>query len=212
MPNWVNNTIITDDQDDMQAILKLMQTEKSPFDFNALIPMPESLNITSGSSNDEDMYYYLSKRLTVPLKEVEDNPDAKLIHNMFSQHTEWLKRVKERIEEALSTGQEPSYDMGKQLIDNYKAYGATTWYEWSIQNWGSKWNACRVGVDETSLVFDTPWDVPFPIMEALCTALPDVPFTFEAWYEDDTGFTAINKNGTFTITEEWERHEEDEDY
>lgn len=40
------------------------------------------------------------------------------------------------------------------------------WYDWSCKNWGTKWDACHVEIDEEVLTirFDTAWTCPMPIM------------------------------------------------
>lgn len=78
MPNYVENRII------MEGIEDLPLYEKWEFDFNKLIPMPESLNVTAGSTNDEDIYIYLSEMFT---KDIVNDPLAKkLITNMFDDN------------------------------------------------------------------------------------------------------------------------------
>ena len=50
-------------------------------------------------------------------------------------------------------------------------YGTDNWYDWSCENWGTKWNACHVELEENddSLCyrFDTAWDAPRPIVNRL---------------------------------------------
>lgn len=51
-------------------------------------------------------------------------------------------------------------------------YGALNWYDWSYNNWGTKWNAYEVKLidwSDTKLVVDiqTAWDTPHKIWEAL---------------------------------------------
>ena len=53
-----------------------------------------------------------------------------------------------------------------------KEYGALNWYDWSYNNWGTKWNAYEVryiGHSDTKLVLkiETAWDTPRPIWEKL---------------------------------------------
>ena len=50
-------------------------------------------------------------------------------------------------------------------------YGADNWYDWSINNWGTKWNACNTEVELNENVlnytFETAWDAPREIVRAL---------------------------------------------
>ena len=50
-----------------------------------------------------------------------------------------------------------------------KKYGASNWYDWSVKNWGTKWNASEGYFDDEAnrLVFNTAWDKPDPILQSL---------------------------------------------
>ena len=46
------------------------------------------------------------------------------------------------------------------------------WYDWSCDNWGTKWPACNAEITEKTdteihYQFDTAWDAPRPIVDAL---------------------------------------------
>jgi len=50
--------------------------------------------------------------------------------------------------------------------------GRPNWYDWQVENWGTKWNAyeqsfCDNGYGELEVSFDTAWSAPFPIIAAL---------------------------------------------
>jgi hypothetical protein len=51
------------------------------------------------------------------------------------------------------------------------------WYAWSIDNWGTKWNASEAGYStrdpERAIWFDTAWDPPVPVFEALAKRFPN---------------------------------------
>jgi hypothetical protein len=52
MPNWTYNDVtISGAVDKVKQIKTLLKGENGAFDFNTLIPMPESLDIESGSNN-----------------------------------------------------------------------------------------------------------------------------------------------------------------
>jgi hypothetical protein len=64
-----------------------------------------------------------------------------------------------------------------------KIFGKKTWYTWCIENWGTKWNAYGMDVDEKSVIrtentltviFKTAWSPPLPWVVALfnATGLP----------------------------------------
>ena len=71
-------------------------------------------------------------------------------------------------------------------------YGKNNWYHWSIDNWGTKWNAVdtRVELNDSSLyyTFDTAWDCPREIVNALMrmrkTILKDIKISWECIHED----------------------------
>ena len=71
-------------------------------------------------------------------------------------------------------------------------YGKNNWYHWSIDNWGTKWNAIRtcVELNDGSLyyTFDTAWDCPREIVNALMrmrkTILKDIKISWECIHED----------------------------
>lgn len=51
--------------------------------------------------------------------------------------------------------------------------GVVCWYTWSIENWGTKWNAYSTErTSDTEVRFDTAWSHPLPVIEALATAFP----------------------------------------
>lgn len=70
-------------------------------------------------------------------------------------------------------------------------YGQNNWYDWSLANWGTKWNA--YGYDENKnnnpkekITFLTAWSAPHPIMEKLAEMYPEVNIQHE-WADEDIG-------------------------
>lgn len=45
-----------------------------------------------------------------------------------------------------------------------KKYGSKNWYDWSIANWGTKWDANSNSVEATKVEFDTAWSCPLPVL------------------------------------------------
>lgn len=75
------------------------------------------------------------------------------------------------------------------------------WYEWSIANWGTKWNAYDMDkLDDHTILFRTAWSMPWPVIEALSKMFPDVGVQIK-WADEDTGFNcgeAHIKDGKIT--------------
>ncbi len=70
--------------------------------------------------------------------------------------------------------------------------GHRDWYSWSVQNWGTKWNACRVEIDDASIehsyleiLFETAWSAPVPVFHKMVEMFPKLTFNCRWRYEDD---------------------------
>lgn len=202
MPNWVTNKIYMDvDPDHMHDILNAIKHDDGKFgsfDFNKLIPMPESLNLTKGSITDiaiSARLYQLTnmgpEHFPEYLKSMAAALDYKKKHFGFGVDVAMSQeKLKEEAERMRKT-EEELFDLGRQYLDNQMKYGATTWYDWAIDHWGTKWNCSPedsiLDPDEPSLLrFDTAWSAPAPIVEALSKRFPDISITHE-WADEDMG-------------------------
>lgn len=89
--------------------------------------------------------------------------------------------------------------------------GSMTWYEWSVDNWSTKWNACNSHHDHkegnTNVVyrFDTAWGPPVNWYEKVIGAYPDLDFDLE-WSEGGMGFAGrlAGTKGIVGGIEEWD--------
>jgi len=71
----------------------------------------------------------------------------------------------------------------------YDKYGADNWYDWCIENWTSKWDACDIHLDDDepdhlTYKFDTPWGPPESVYYTLKEQHPNVHIT---WFYDEPG-------------------------
>jgi len=74
-----------------------------------------------------------------------------------------------------------------QYMRAYRKHGHMTWYDWSIRYWGTKWNAYdaeRTFPD--TVVFQTAWSAPTPVVEALSRRFPNHTFELR-WADEDFG-------------------------
>lgn len=210
MPNYVRNII------QMKGIASLPlfseNTDgKKNFDFNKLIPMPESLKVECGSMTEESIIYYLTDRLTLSLEELDEEKAGlvkALVHNMFDQH--WPQTVYGRLQkdqQNMSQGDKNRmFKSGIKYIENYQKYGAVSWYEWCNREWGTKWNAGDTEIiGEDKVIFDTAWDNPEPVILKLAEMYPQAKI--EHWWADEdvgsnTGYHCIEGGTIVTQTPE----------
>ena len=114
-------------------------------------------------------------------------------------------------------------------------YGADNWWDWCVQNWGTKWNSdmdAESIQDKHSMVMSTAWSPPIPIVAQLSkltgrdfrlTYIEEgidfcgEYFSYKNWLENvDCEFSPITK-APKKLKEElcgdswWEGQEEDED-
>jgi len=78
-----------------------------------------------------------------------------------------------------------------------KKYGWGDWYEWALDNWGTKWSVDDVQIyknDESiQISFATAWAPPIPVIAVLGRKFPDVSMTLH--YRED----GMQFEGTTTV-------------
>ena len=67
---------------------------------------------------------------------------------------------------------------GSVGAEEKEIYGEYNWYDWSIKNWGTKWNSCNTYIDGNEVHFDTAWNPAYPVIERLAFLFPDVNFVY----------------------------------
>lgn len=173
MPNWCSiEFTVQGPSDELKRFKEGMSGKEdvdkgegpySAFDFNQLIARPAALDIESGSYGQTgyDVFYGEGRTLQYP----------------------WVaeKGIKslQELRDYLNQENTRYYEMGTRYHENIQKYGVPTWYEWSIQNWGVKWNPSEVYVEELDngflrYCFSTAWGFPEPIFEALAQKYPNV--------------------------------------
>lgn len=65
-------------------------------------------------------------------------------------------------------------------------YGNNNWYDWSIANWGTKWNAYSFSHNDNEIAFQSAWSAPHPVLEELSHMFPGVYITHR-WADEDIG-------------------------
>ena len=224
MPNHIQSKlVITGDADSIRRLIDTISTPNEDegstryIDFEKIIPMPEILNNTHESSQKTwGLAYYSIK---------ENKPE------IIQKFCYYLTDIEEKLAKYSEDGLKELYEFGKTAYEVYEKYGATSWYDWRIQNWGTKWNAyCTTTGDMDdentyTIYFQTAWSHPYPVLEKLVSMFPELEFDYKFADEDfsyNTG-TGCGSEGVLTMyypnggsdeavqlyIECWEENEED---
>ena len=188
MPNHVVNHIsLQGDPEKIRSMLEAIKSDElgiGSVDFNKIIPMPKSLNIEAGSRTDRGLQAYRDF-IDVYTFARSINDTAKALENIPVESEEVFLRQRTDI-------RRDEWELGRTAWHNIREYGAPTWYDWCVTNWGTKWNA--YGYDENgtdyhdgdSLCFQTAWSAPHPILEKLTEMFPEIELEHE-WADEDIG-------------------------
>lgn len=151
-----------------RVALKNGQGDDETFNFNGVVPMPEELRNTASPTRVKTQ-----AEIDEEIAEWEkNNPDPDKFAVDFKPR---------------SITQE-THD---RLMD---AYGATNWYDWAIDNWGTKWGAYHAGQWDLShsgkklvavIRYHTAWSPPRDFLIHASEEFPDI--VFENSFADEGG-------------------------
>ena len=186
MPNWVRNVVKMEGigslplYSEYDAELKKWDSAREYFDFQKLIPMPESLLLRDGSITSVAMEAACRRiARTGRFAAFSDQRNGTM--------EEQAKRENMTLEEL--------EELGLKYLENAFWHGHTTWYGWRCENWGTKWNSRGLQrIDDDTIIFDTAWSNPEPIIAALSAQYPDR--MIEHWWADEdaganTGYRCV---------------------
>ena len=144
-----------------EEFLDSCDKKRSEFSFRSILPMHKELEHTSSPAR------------------------------IFDTEDEVAEYVKERL------GENPT-PLRKQAVNGVmtreysdyliNTFGANNWYDWSYDNWGTKWDVSEVWLDDTDdylkYDFDTAWCPPEGIYAFLVDKFPDVSIS---WFYREEG-------------------------
>ena len=185
MPNYVRNRVtVFGKRSVVLEIMKNIGNEGEVIDFEKIIPMPRVLY-----------------DVTCPHKIVTED-------ELKKELAEIAERRKKNPNDYMGF----THNLTQKMYDSYmKKYGAVDWYDWSIQNWGTKWNCSESSLCddlpdekgnpdddvECSFEFDTAWSTPFGVIAKLSQKYPTVEITVR-FADEDAGQNC----GIYTLRDE----------
>ncbi len=183
MPNWVMNelTCIFQGSEELQSF-KSKVDEKNLY--NSFFPMPEILQDTQ-------------------------SPDIS-VEKLILEYNEKTNLKAMGLTEIIKSNHPLYSGIAEQALKNQQAYiatGYTNWYDWSIDNWGVKWDTSNLQAKELSdfntviYSFDSPWDTPEHFVIELSKLYPDACFEMVSGsIENDNHYEFTCENGKFEET------------
>ena len=161
MPNWCwNNLEVTGDEIQLREFV-----EKSTLQLINRDP-------NDGRENDE-----FSFQGTLPMpKEFEEIRTGAYTDENGESHRRWREVDGKNI---------PVSD--KEMKQLKEKYGSDNWYDWSLNNWGTKWDVCESeilnnDINFFSVSFETAWGPPTEWIDNIMQDFPDLCFQLE--YEE----------------------------
>ena len=159
--------------------------------YNSFFPMPEILQGTQCPNINVD-------KLILEFNKEGNN--ATTLQEIIDANHKWLS------------------GMAQQAVRNQQAYNETgyyEWYKWCVDNWGVKWDACKLQSKELSdfntviYSFNSPWDTPEHFVIELSKLYPDACFEMVSGsIENDTHYEFTCENGKFEETCSYETFRE----
>lgn len=211
MPNWVRGVLKVDGKDADKVLKKYIHKNNygdTVFDFNLIKKMPEELLIISGTTTDNCFAVYLS---TLPksakFSVLKNFYETCRVPELFKEdrYLKSQEEIKEIVDNCLKCYSEPQEDdpispvfkakqdvinYGKRVYYNIINYGAKDWYDWCVDNWGTKWNACETIYNESTpnkVQFDTAWSDVRGLIKELSKKHPENTFSY-TYAEEQLGY------------------------
>lgn len=183
MPNWVKTRLIISGENAAEIINQhtaVNEEGKTDFDFNTIVKMPDELLIEKSSRSADALKLYIAKinptiyNIGEKTDKVEFVSFSRKLLEIFGQRAMddiplYTLRASE-VEELKKTYRkdlEEVLELGRRIFVNKQKYGYSDWYDWSCDNWGTKWNACNTEINGNTVYFNTDWKPPIPVIEKL---------------------------------------------
>ena len=182
MPNHLMSKIhFSGDQSRIGELLEFIKGDDTLFDFNKVIPMPESLNIEASSRTDSGLKAY---RDFITMYTMDGTIEKDLLNIPKEKEEIFLKaRPDINLDE---------WNLGRTAFQNEQKYGSKSWFEFHIQEWGSKWNSYNSEMAEDNTIeFNTAWTNVKPVVLALSQKFPDIEMNYR-WADEDIGLNMGN--------------------
>ena len=184
MPNHIQNQLIVTSKtnEELDLFINAIKGEDEVIDFNTIIPMPQELKDTESSTKvDSAVAYFVSK--TDKGTELKETSRFRFPSTFYTQ---------EKFDKYNENELKELYELGERYYNIFKTYGYFNWYDWRLDNWGTKWNAYETSIgiptqNSVRIFFQTAWGgVPF-VISKLVEKFPKLEFEYK-FADEDRGY------------------------
>jgi len=142
-------------------------------DFEKVIPMPAILE-ESSKWNDAEL----------GIEILTSKPKPSTVSWSYLE-VPWIQKqgidTLEKLQAWAARERPDALEHGRKSIQAYEQTGSYDWYDWRVENWGTKWSSYSFEFEyqapgELRFRFDTAWDFPRPIFEQLAEMFPTLCF------------------------------------
>lgn len=158
MPNHITNILKCD-----ADIVSSLTNGERLVDFSSVVPMPEGLS----SIVCEGRAQSLAELLTGGTKLNPASDD--LLGGL--QLSNAISLLQGGAIQKFPT--EEAFENFIAMLQCFRKCGYISWYDWSVSNWGTKWNAYEVEIIDGGVKFQTAWSAPHPVIAALAGKFPE---------------------------------------
>ena len=189
MPNHITNELTAH-----ETVLDTLATPERIVDFNRLVPMPQILAFEPDQQVIDLALLAMGIVTIASLQLPTPDPRAAFERGDYGAASKRLQQI--QFLQLLSEGPFVKDLSDERFIDwlqccrAIKETGYPSFYDWSVEHWGTKWNAYQAQrVSPTVVIFQTAWSAPLPLLTILTGKYPERTMRLR-WADEDFGCNA----------------------
>jgi len=213
MPNHVTTRCrVSGSRSDLREFRERVFTE-GQLDFESIIPRPAILSATTSGSCTQ-----VAKAIVNDPAALRKAENLRLqfdlhIKNETPEAAEQLPHILDTIR--MSDARIRARDLKRSFkgalklatisAEAFRRTGYYDWYDWSCENWGTKWNAYSTVIETDQpeyleFTFDTAWSFPEPVFERIAAEFPKLEITTDS-FDEGWGFACRggSEDGGWTL-------------
>ena len=112
------------------------------------------------------------------------------------------QELRDTVAGSMQEGSDEALALAKQEVSNMEKYGHKNWYDWNNENWGTKWGACDLQVNDEinnqrlTMYYESAWSPASGLIKNISGQFPELIFAI-SYTEESCAFAGwqIFSNG-----------------